>query len=122
MQWKAIDTLKRFPLGIKGFVVQTAYGLLLLGLAFVFQLRFFSLLAGFVFSHVYMFLFFYSLALIFMQQRKKLGLILMFVKWLLLFFVLLVVAVFLDGLSFLIGLSAILPFLMLFILKNIKES
>lgn len=79
------------------------------------------MLFGFVFAHVYIGLFFYSIFLIFKTKHKKQGVMLMFVKWLLLLFVLIAISLFLDGYSFLLGLSALLSFLLCYVLENSKK-
>lgn len=110
-----------FPLGIKGFVFQVFYGLFLFAVVKLFNLSLGSMLFGFVFAHVYIGLFFYSIFLIFKTKHKKQGVMLMFVKWLLLLFVLIAISLFLDGYSFLLGLSALLSFLLCYVLENSKK-
>ena len=113
--------LQTSPLGIKSLFFQLFFALILF--AFVFFLRWnqIAFLTGFLFSQIYMFLFFYSAFLIFQKKRRKLGLILMFLKWFFLLFVLITVSLFLEGRSFLLGLTGLLSFLLCYVFENLKR-
>ena len=102
------------------FFLQIAYALLLFVLVLLLRLNKISFLAGFVFSYLYVFLFFYSIKLIFSQKNKTAGLFLMFIKWLLLLLMLFLVAWFLEAKSFLLGLSALLVLLLSYILERVR--
>ena len=112
--------LQELPLRIRSFVFQAVYALFLFSLVSFFGFSKTAFITGFLFSQVYMLLFFISAALIFKQKKKKLGMILMFIKWLLLLFVLIFVSWFLEGKSFLIGLSGVLSFLLCYVFENLK--
>ena len=113
--------LQKLPVSRKGLLLHLLYVLILLSLLFVLKLDKLSFVIGFVFSYLYAALFFYSIKLIFTQKRKSLGLLLLFSKWLLLLVALILVAWYLDGNSFLLGLSAILAILLSYILDQLKK-
>ena len=114
--------LQKFPLSVKSLIFQVIYGLVLFALVSFFGWSRTAFLVGFLFSQIYITLFFYSAFLLFKKKKQKLGMILMFIKWLLLFFILLIVSCCLEGKAFLIGFSALLSFLLCYILENIKKA
>ena len=114
--------LQNFPLGIKGLVFQILYASVLFVLISVLDWSRLAFLTGFLFSQIYMILFFSSVSLLFHKKERKLGLILMFVKWLFLLCVFAFASWFLDGKSFLIGLSGLLSFILSFVLEHLKKS
>lgn len=113
--------LQGFPLGIKSLIFQAVYGLVLLALISIFGLSKTAFLAGFLFSNIYIFLFFYSTSFLLKKDKRRLGMILFFVKWFLLICVLVLVSWFIEGKAFLIGLSGILSFLLLYIFENLRK-
>ncbi|MCZ0932228.1 MAG: hypothetical protein OXJ52_03635 [Oligoflexia bacterium] len=117
MVFKALQETSLRPVSL---ILQTASAFLLFGLVFLFGLNKGSFLIGFVFSYLYIGLFFYSIKLIFVQKRRALGILLLFSKWLLLLFALVLVAWLLDGKSFLLGLSQLLVFLLSYVLEYKK--
>ena len=113
--------LQEIPLGLKSLVFQAVYGFVLFALVSYFGFSWPAFLFGFFFSHIYMLLFFYSASLLFHRKKRNKGIILLFVKWFFLFIVLLFVSRFLDGSSFLIGLSAFLSLLLCYVLASLKK-
>lgn len=110
--------LKSFPLGVKSLWIQIFYGLILFALVIFFQFNWLAFLSGWIFANIYMLIFIYSVFLIFQQKRLKLGSALLGLKWFLLLGTFILASWLWDGKSFLIGLSAILPFLICYILEN----
>ena len=100
--------------------LQVGYAFLLYALVLLFDLNKTSFLVGFVFSYFYMGLFFYSIRLIFSQKRRLAGFLLLFSKWLFLLLALILVAWFLDGKAFLVGLSGVFVFLLSYVLKQFQ--
>ncbi len=113
--------LQTFPLSVKSLAFQLFYGLVLFVLVSFLGLSRLAFLAGFLFAHVYMLMFFYSAILFFKQKRPALGMILMLGKWILLLSVLLFVSWFLDSKAFLIGLSSLLSLLICYVFENMKK-
>ena len=113
--------LQKLPLSGKGFLFQTFYALTLFLFLSVFGGSRTSFLFGFLFSQIYMLLFFYSASLLFQAKKRKLGLALMFIKWLSLFCVLILVSWFFEAKSFLLGLTGLLSFLLSYALEKIKK-
>ena len=111
---------QKLPLSPISFILQLSYMAFLSALVFVLELNKISFFAGLVFSYLYMGLFFYSIKLIFIQKKRAFGIFLLFSKWLLLLFVLILTAWFLDGKSFLLALTVLLVSLLCFILEKVK--
>ena len=103
------------------FVFQALYVFLLCILVFVFELSKLSFFTALVFSYLYVGLFFYSLKLIFVRKRRALAFLLLFGKWIFLLLALILVAWYLDGKSFLLGLSSLFSFLFSYIFEQIKR-
>ena len=91
---------QELPLTRVSLFLQLAYAFFSLALVFFLELSKTAFLAGFVFSYLYMGIFFYSIKLIFIQKKKILGV---------------------DGKSFLLGLVAILVFLLSYALEQMKK-
>ena len=113
--------LQTFPLGIKGLFFQLIYAIVLFTLVSFLNWSQTAFLIGFFFSQLYMFFFFFSVFLLFQESKRNLGLFLMFLKWLLLLLVLIAVSWFLEGKSFLLGLSGLLSFLLCYVFENLKK-
>lgn len=115
--------LKKIPLpiGAKSFLFQIYFGLLLFALVSFLGWSKISFVAGFLFSYLYMILFFYSAKLLFEHGKRKLGLTLMGVKWILLLLTLLGVGFLLQGKSFLMGLSAAPSFWLFYAFESFKK-
>ena len=109
-------------LSLKTLFLQIAYAFFLLGWVFILDLNKISFFAGLFFSYLYMGLFFFSLHLIFIQKRKILGLLILFSKWFFLLFALILVAWFLEGKAFLLGLSSFIVALLAYILEQFKNN
>lgn len=116
-----LQFLQKFPLGIRGLGLQMAYGLFLYGLVLLFKMNPWGFFAGFLFAHVYLFLFFYSVWLIFQKKSRVMGFLLMIFKWFLLILILLALSWLLEGTAFLLGLSAILSLLFLYALESFTK-
>lgn len=113
--------LQTFPLGIKGLLFQLAYALVLFTLVSFLNWSRTAFLTGFLFSQVYLLFFFYSAFLLFQEGKRKWGLFLMFLKWLLLLLVLITVSWFLEGKSFLLGLTGLLSFSLCYVFENLRS-
>ena len=114
--------LQKFPLSLKSLFFQAFFSLFLFALLWFFGLGLKAFWAGFIFSQIYMLLFFYSAYLIFDQKYRRWGVFLLFIKWLFLLFLLFCVSWFLDSKSFLIGLSGTLSFLLCYVLERLKAN
>jgi len=113
--------LQALPLGAKGLLFQLAYALVLFALVSFLNWSQTAFLTGFLFSQIYMFFFFYSAFLLFQEGKRKWGLLLMFLKWVLLLLVLIIVSWFLEGKSFFLGLTGLLSFLLCCVFENLKS-
>ena len=112
--------LQIFPLGAKGLLFQFGYALVLYALVSFLHWSRAAFLSGFLFSQIYMLFFFYSAFLLFQEGKRKWGLLLMFFKWFLLLLALIAVSWFLDGKSFLLGVSGLLSFLLCYAFESFR--
>ena len=113
--------LQEFPLGIKALLFQASYSFLLFLLVLFLDYPKNSFFVALVFAHIYIILFYYFSKFLLKQKKQKLAFALMFIKWLLLVFVLIAVSSALDGKSFLIGLSTMLSFVFCFVFESFKK-
>ena len=114
--------LQIFPLKIKGLIFQIFYAGFLFFLASVFNGNKLSLLIGFLFSQVYMLFFFQTASLILDPKRRTRGILFLFIKWILLACMLFYVSRFLEGKSFLIGLTGIFSFLLCYVYEHLNKA
>lgn len=106
---KTFNFLKKpLVLSTRSLLFQIIYGVVLLTFVFFFNLHLLSFVFGFVFSYIYGFLLFYSTGLLFQKKRKTISIIIIFGKWIFLLCFLIWVSGFIEGIAFLIGLSALL--------------
>ena len=113
---------KHYPLGKKGLVLQSLFVLTNFILVLVFKLNILSFVLGLVFVYLYSFLFFFSVKGILYSRKKALGIVLLIVKWLILFLTLIALSErFLDPTSFLLGSTAFFPLIACYVLDLIKQ-
>ena len=92
-------------ISLKVLFLQVVYIFFLSSLSFFLNFNKISFFAGLTFSYLYMTFFFFSIKLIFTKEKKALGALLLLIKWFLLLIALILVAWFLEGKAFLLGLS-----------------
>lgn len=112
---------KSFPLGINSLVFQICFVFFLFTIVSFLGWSKISFFAGLSFAYIYTVLFFYSIKLMFLHGQRRKGAILLGVKWLLLFLALMTMNLFMDGRSFLIGLSYVISFWFCYVLETFKK-
>ena len=100
--------------------VQLGFLVILTTLLFVLEGEGVSFLLGIAFSYIYSGLFFYSIQFLFIKEKKSLGFLLLFSKWIFLLAVLIALSQYFSGASFLLG-AGMIPAILLTCIRGAKE-